>query len=140
MSFVKRLRIASLIFIVIAALGLGFGIDGLVSRYPLISSFSAAIVFTVIGGLFAIIDFYLLIFAWLVPAVTRLQQEVTKNFVPRQVIVKTETAVPKETVNPQPVEEVFDFSSTKKNAAFCSYCGSAVKRGDIYCSHCGKKL
>lgn len=143
-KIVKTMRIVWCFTIVIAIVFLALGINSLVTAGPFFENESeallpksGAIAMTVIGGVCAMITFFLTFFSFVVPAMAKFAPKINgvlldankDNF---RTVVRTIGEASKTSSQSAPVQEDVE-------TMFCHNCGQKIAKDSVYCKHCGAK-
>ena len=143
-KIVKTMRIVWCFTIVIAIVFLALGINSLVTAGPFFENESeallpksGAIAMTVIGGVCAMITFFLTFFSFVVPAMAKFAPKINGVLLDAnkdniRTVVRTIGEASKTSSQSAPVQEDVE-------TMFCHNCGQQIAKDSVYCKHCGAK-
>ncbi len=129
---VRKMRIVWAIFLVIAPIFLGLGLQSLTTKSPILP-FETAIAFTIVGALSAFAVFFLTFFSFVVPAMIKMSPMMTKQVLEAN---KDNIALFQAI---REGKEPFQQPDASGQNMYCKRCGKQIPIDSTYCKHCGEK-
>ena len=136
---VKTLRIVWCFTLVFAVVFLALGINSLVTMGPFSENeaaallpFGAAIAFTVIGAISAVVTFFLTFLGFVVPGMSKIAPKVSGYMIDaNKENIQNVFRTVKDATAPTPEQD--------DETMFCHNCGQKIAKDSAFCKHCGAK-
>ena len=136
---VKTLRIVWCFTLVFAVVFLALGINSLVTMGPFSENeaatllpFGAAIAFTVISAISAVVTFFLTFLGFVVPSMSKIAPKVSGYMIDaNKENIQNVFRTVKDATVPMPEQD--------GETMFCHNCGQKIAKDSAFCKHCGAK-